>query len=261
MKRVLFALNITVVEVSFKMMRIENSQGNEIVSLEDWAKLYDTPRQKHQWKEHRSAYSVADFLINRNGSTRLQSRISSVLSQPIELERAIPEYELRFDEYGRGRIHDLGIFGSSGVDQSVFVGVEAKVDEQFGLSVHDVYLGAKAKQIVGESTKAPERIENLLSLHFSEPHISMFDVRYQLLYATAGTLAANADISVLYVIVFKTPLYNESIGAENYRDYIHFMNMIGGKSIKVVDKGTVAHEVELGGRRLVTIYEYFELLS
>ncbi len=240
-------------------MRIENSQGNEIGSLEDWAKLYDTPKQKHQWKEHRSAYSVADFLINRNGSTSLQTRVSSVLSQPIELERAIPEYELRFDEYGRGRVHDLGIFGHSGTGHSVFVGVEAKVDEPFGLSVHDVYLRAKAKQIVGESTKAPERIENLLNLHFSKPDISMFDVRYQLLYATVGTLAANADISVLYIVVFKTSLYNESIGAENYRDYVHFINMIGGKSIKLVDKGAIAHEVELGGRRLVTIHEHFEL--
>ena len=189
------------------MMRIENLQGNEIGSLEDWAKLYDTPRQKRQWEEHRSAYSVADFIMNRNGSASLQSRISSVLSQPIELERAIPEYELSFDEYGRGRVHDLGIFGNSDAGQSVFVGVEAKVDEPFGRSVHDAYLGAKAKQIVGESTKAPERIEDLLSLHFSDPDISMFDIRYQLLYATTGTLAANKDISVLYVVVFKTPLY------------------------------------------------------
>lgn len=240
-------------------MRIEDSKGNEITSLENWSRLYDKPGQSHHWKEHRSAYSIADFLINRNGGETLQSRISSILSQPTKLERAIPEYELRFDQYGRGRVHDVGVFGHTNAGQSVFIGVEAKVDETFGQSVHDAYLGAKSKQIVGVSTNAPERIEDLLSLHFSAPDVSMFDIRYQLLYATAGTLAANAEISVLYIAVFKTPLYDESIGVKNYRDYIQFINKIGGKSIPIDNKLAIAHEVILGGKRLLTIHEYFEL--
>jgi len=240
-------------------MRVEDSEGNLISTMDDWAKLYDTPQQSHQWKKHRSAQSVAEFIINRKGADSIQSRISAVLSQSVSLERATPEVEIRFDKYGRGRVHDLAIFGQTDSGESLFVGLEAKVDESFGVYVRDAYLSAKAKQITGTSTKAPERIEELLGLHFSEPDVSMFDVRYQLLYATAGTLAAEADISVFYVIVFKTQLYDESIGADNYADYLHFVTSVGGIPIKQDNKEALAHELTLNGKRLVCIYEYFDL--
>jgi hypothetical protein len=152
----------------------------------------------------------------------------------------VPQYERRFDQYGRGRVHDLGIFGQTEDDRSVLIGFGAKVDESYGPTVHDSYLQSKANQMTGTSTNAPERIEQLLAMHFSASDISMLDVRYQLLYATAGTLAPNADISLLYVVVFKTPLYDESIGANNYRDYIHFVNKVGGQPLALGDKGAIA---------------------
>lgn len=120
-------------------MRIENSQGTEITCLNDWAKLYGTHQTAHQWKENRSAYSVAEFFMNRNGKIAIQSRVSEALGRPIKIERAIPEHEVRFDEFGRGRMHDLGMFGNTEDGKSVFIGVEAKVDESFGTSVHDAY--------------------------------------------------------------------------------------------------------------------------
>jgi hypothetical protein len=240
-------------------MKIESRDGRPINTFEDWASLYDTPQQSHQWKEHRSAWSIADFVMNHNGGQRLQQRVSGVLGESVGFERVIPEYEKRFDQYGRGRVHDLGIFGETADGRSVFIGVEAKVDESFGPTVHDSYLQSKANQITGTSTNAPERIEQLLAMHFSAPDVSMFDIRYQLLYATAGTLAANADISVLYVVVFKTPLYDESIGADNYRDYIHFVNKVGGEPLSLDDKGAMAHEIKFDDRRLVCVHEYFDL--
>lgn len=240
-------------------MRIKDNQDNDITTFDEWARLYETGQKSRQWKEHRSAYSVAEFILNRDGTGQLESRVSSVVGEPVSFERAIPEHEVRFDQYGKGRIHDLGIYGATSSGKSVFVGLEAKVDETFGATVHDEYLKAKSNQIAGESTNAPERIEKLLALHFSAPDPSMFDVRYQLLYATVGTISAKADISVLYVIVFKTPLYSEMIGADNYRDYVHFMNMVGGKSLSLEDKGAIAHELELGGKRLFCLHEYFQL--
>jgi hypothetical protein len=158
-------------------MKIEDGNGNAIVSFEDWAKLYDTPQQSHQWKEHRSAWSVAEFVMNRDGLSQLTSRVSDALETAVELERVVPEYEQRFDAFGRGRVHDLGMFGRTSDGRSVFVGVEAKVDEPFGATVHDSYLIAKARQIAGTSTNAPERMEKLLGLHFKEPDPSMFDIR------------------------------------------------------------------------------------
>ena len=170
-------------------MRIEDKKKKEICTIQDWARLYASPEQSRQWKEHRSAYSVAEFILNRDGADHLQSRLSAALGTTVEFERAVPEYETRFDDYGRGRVHDLGIFGRTASGESLFVGLEAKVDETFGSTVRDAYLAAKTKQIAGKSTNAPDRIEKLLASHFPKPKISMFDVRYQLLYATAGTLS------------------------------------------------------------------------
>ena len=240
-------------------MRIEDASENEITSLADWAKLYDTPQASHQWKEGRSAHAAAVFVLCQNGANALRSRVSAALGKPVEFTRAVPEHEVRFDEYGRGRVHDIAIFGETLEGESVFVGVEAKVDETFGPTVLDRYLKAKAEQIAGTSTKAPERIEQLLAKHFQEPDPSMFDIRYQLLHATAGTLAVGADISVLFVAVFKTALYNESLGADNYRDYIQFMGKVGASPLKLPSKEALAHELVLEEKRLVCLYEHFEL--
>ena len=243
--------------VCLLIMRVEDLGGKEIASLERWAELYANPRQSRHWKQHRSAYSVAEFVLEHNGGEVIQERLSEALKQNIRLERAIPEYEVRFDQYGRGRVHDLGVFGLTDSGQSVFVGVEAKVDESFGPSVKDVYLAAKAKQIAGVSTNAPARIEQLLSRHFKSPEPALSDIRYQLLYATAGTLAVEADLHVLYVIVFQTPLYNEKIGAENYRDYIDFMEKVGAKRLSLASKRAVGHALDIEGQELMCLHEYF----
>lgn len=241
------------------IVRVENLDGKEIASLEEWAALYANPQQSYQWKQYRSAYSVAEFVLEHDGGEAIQERLSDALEQNVHLERAIPEYEVRFDQYGRGRVHDLGVFGRTDSGQSVFIGVEAKVDESFGPPVKEAYLAAKVKQIAGVSTNAPARIEQLLASHFKTPEPAMFDIRYQLLYATAGTLAVQADIHVLYIIVFKTPLYNETTGAENYRDYVDFMGKIGAGSLRLASKEAVGHMLDLEGQELLCLHEYFQL--
>ena len=242
-------------------MRVEDIQGKPLTSLAEWARLYESPRSSHQWKQHRSAYSVAEFILNHNGAESLRARIAEALEETVTFEKAVPEYEVRFDRFGRGRMHDLAIFGRAESGKSIFVGVEAKVDEPFGATVRDAYLTAKARQIGGESTNAPERIEELLKLHFPSPDTSVFDVRYQLLYATAGTLAAGADLSVLFVVVFKTPLYSETLSAENYRDYVDFLGRVGAMPMKLPSKEALGHRLALGGRELICLYETYELES
>jgi len=90
-------------------MDIIGPGGERIESMEAWARLYDSPRSAHQWKEYRSAYSLAEFILNRNGASALQHRVGQALGEQVELERAFPEMEVRFDQFGRGRMHDLGI--------------------------------------------------------------------------------------------------------------------------------------------------------
>lgn len=147
-------------------MRIEDTNGEEIISLEDWAKIFDTPQRKKHWKAGRSAHSIADFILNRGGEKRIAKLLERVVPEEVVLEKAIPEFEVRFDQFGRGRVHDLGVFGKTHSDKSIFIGIESKVDESFNRTVSEVYLEAKAKQIAGEATNAPARIENLLRLNF-----------------------------------------------------------------------------------------------
>lgn len=240
-------------------MDVIGPDREKIDSMAAWARLYESPRSAHQWKEHRSAYSLAEFILNRNGAEALRMRIGEALGESVEFERAVPELEVRFDQFGRGRVHDLGITGRTASGKSLFVGVEAKVDEPFGALVREAYLSAKARQIAGESTNAPERIEQLLKLHFHTPSPSVFEVRYQLLYATAGTLAAGADISVLYIAVFKTPLFSEIVSAENYRDYVDFMSKVGAEPLKIHSEKATGHMLLLGSNKLICIHEYFDL--
>ena len=242
-------------------MKVEDILGNLLTSIADWAKLYDSPRSSHQWKQFRSAYSVAEFVLNRNGAESLRARVSDAIGEPVEFERAVPEYEVRFDRFGRGRMHDLAIFGKTSTGKTVFAGIEAKVDEPFGATVRDAYLTAKAKQMSGESTNAPERIEELIKLHFPKPDVSVFDIRYQLLYATAGTLAAGADISILFVVVFKTPLYSETMSSENYRDYVDFLGRVKAEPLKLSNQEAHGHKLILGTKELICLHESFELKS
>jgi uncharacterized protein YlaN (UPF0358 family) len=204
---------------------------------------------------------VAEFILNRGGAEHLKARVVEAIGQPIEFERAVPEYETRFDRFGRGRMHDLAIFGKTASGKSLFIGVEAKVDEPFGATVRDAYLTAKAKELRGEPTNAPERIEKIVKLHFPKPDLSSFEVRYQLLYATAGTIAAGAEVSVLFVVVFKTPLYSEVLSAQNYRDYLDFLVRVGAKLIDSSSDPLLGHKLILEGKELICLYETYELES
>ncbi len=94
-------------------MRIEKSSGEPIESLADWALLYDSAKTAHQWKVGRSAHAIADFVLDHDRGNVFQSRVSSAIEQDLVLDRAVPEYEVRFDKFGRGRVHDLAMFAIS----------------------------------------------------------------------------------------------------------------------------------------------------
>ena len=243
-------------------LKVVDSRGNELATLEQWSK---TVRRSH-WKQGRSAFSLADFIMNRKGPAHLEARISSVLSQPVRLEQGTPEYAARFDRYERPARIDLGVIGRTESGQSLFVGLEAKVDEPFGSeTVCQRYEKATETLKSSPRSKAATRVEELLSRYFAdddEPCESRFaDVGYQLLTATAGAVAVEADVSVFYVTVFRTLDYYEYQGRENQLDYDNFMGVSGGECLIKDDAGFLAHQLTLDGRRLVCIYEYFDVAS
>jgi hypothetical protein len=240
-----------------RLTRLKKPNGDPILSWEDWEAVYE--QNPGHFVPNRSAYSIAQFMLKCGGDKYLLARVSQLLPEPVVFQRAIPELEIQFDLYGKGRFHDLGIYGE-GKDsgKSLFVGVEAKVDEPFGEIVKDVYARAKARRGAGVSTNLPDRIDDLLDLHFPAKTPRMWETRYQLLYATAGTLGARMDMSVLYIIVFRTSAYDPEIGKENERDFMHFMKETGATDLK--GDGTArAYKMTLGGRDLYCVYDYYDL--
>ena len=242
-------------------MTITNPDGSEITTMEQWSERVNSSH----WKPGRSAYSLADFVMNRGGAGVLRKRISSVLSQPVTLDTAIPEYGAKFDSHGGSPSKlDLGIFGRIEGESSLFLGLEAKVDERFGSdTVCKRYQRAVNYLEENPRSKAAARVRDLLSDYFGEteePCDSAFsDIRYQLLTSTAGTVAVGADISVFYVLVFETDLYNPERAAENLGDYERFIEAAGGRVIPQGEGGFDAYEISMAGKRMICVYDHFRV--
>lgn len=234
---------------------INDNKGNPIRSLGEWQETFASGNKSKHWKKDRSAYALADFILNHKGIDHIRDRLQEILKYDLYFEKAIPELEVQFDQYGQGRVHDLGISGRTQRNQNLFIGLEAKVDEPFNQSVQDIYLNAKLRQLSGKSTKAPERVEELIQLLFVQPDRSVFDLRYQLLYATAGTLATGAEVSVLYLLIFKTKLYDELIGLENLREYLTFLRSLGAVELESSRTGSLVHQLEIKEKTLLAVYE------
>jgi hypothetical protein len=234
---------------------IKDREGVPIRTLDEWQQTFAPGNKALHWKEGRSAHALAEFILHRDGINQIKARLQEVLRYDIYFEKAVPEYEVRFDRYGQGRVHDLAIFGQTQQNERLFIGVEAKVDETFNQSVQDIYLNAKLRQLSGESTNAPERVEELIQLHFDQPDRRVFDLKYQLLYTTAGTLAVGAELAVMYVLVFKTDLYDRLKGVQNLHDYLSFLELLGAEELPASRTGSLAHKSIIDEEELITIYE------
>lgn len=219
-------------------MIYKDSNNNLISSLKDWEDfLFRKSKKEKHWKKGRSAYEIANFLLNGDGEAILKNIIEEIIGENIIFNYAIPELEIRFDTYGHGREHDVGIYGNTNSGKTFFVGIESKVDEVFNEKISDIYFKAKSKELNGIRTNSTQRIEKLLQRNFSSIVPDLFNLRYQLLYSTVGTIDAKylnnyADLYFLIIIVFKTELYDECKGIENHKDFIQFVNALGAIKIK-----------------------------
>jgi len=223
--------------------------GKTISNIKDWEKEVFSGKKKIHWKVGRSAYSLADFIINKNGKVDIKKEIIKVIGVDLTFNIAHPEYEVQFDKFGHGREHDLGIFGVTKSGKKVFIGIEAKVDEPFGDTIAESYIKGKIKELNGKNTNAPKRIEKLLKSNFGIIKNSHFKLPYQLLFSTAGTLSVDADIHIFFVIVFKTYLSNALKVTQNKNKYIKFHEELG--AVKMPNN---CYKTIINGRELYSIY-------
>jgi hypothetical protein len=165
---------------------------NQIRSLEEWREKCPPEKPVIQWVQGRSAKELASFWLKHCG---VQNSITALLDSyhdttGVILVNGSPEFETKFDKYGKGRQHDFLAIGKR-KNENVLVSIEAKVDETFGNETLESYfLKAKLKQLNGINTKVTNRIEDLIKAIFTKPFSnSITSLRYQLIHAIAGTLA------------------------------------------------------------------------
>lgn len=198
-------------------------------------------------------------MINENGKEFIAKQISEVIGENLVLEKAIPELETRFDKYKNGREHDLGIWGKTDSGKSIFIGIEAKVDEKFNCKISEAYVVAKTSELNGNKTNAPKRIEEILNRSFQIIRKTHWNLMYQLFYTLFGTLDAKnngtkADIPITFFIVFKTSSYKENYGNRNYKEYILFMSQFNAVKIETSRQNTDAHIIQIENKNLYSIY-------
>jgi hypothetical protein len=218
-------------------MDIIDDKEKLITSIEDWKNYMFRRKKEKDWHQGKSAMSLAQYVMEFGGEEEIKILLKKLVNEEVILLKAIPEFEVSFDEFSHGREHDLAIYAiTARSSRTIFVGVEAKVNETFGNTIGKEYLKAKSEKLSGSNTRKDERIEKLLQQHFKEINPHIFKLRYQLLYATMGTVMAayekdRADIYILLILSFKTALYNEKKGAQNYQDFLSFIKEMRGEPI------------------------------
>lgn len=193
----------------------------DIYNVEDWVNSFNDSKKKEDGK---SAKTLAQFCKENDVESIIKKWIAPIVKEEFSLDSAIPEMSTKFDDYGKGRTHDLGIYGKTVSGKRIFIGVEAKVNETFGGTVQSVYDKVAYLKSVGKNSNLDARIEGLKKKYF--PDLPLDDIRYQLLYAIAGTLCEEADIKILLFTTFETNKYEEKCGQRNDNDLNDFLKLL-----------------------------------
>ena len=130
-------------------------RNEEIHTYADWrshiAPKDDQPR--------RSAPTIAAAWA---GPLDLQGALRGVTElADLRVEEISVEAQTHFDAFGGPRNHDLLITATAAAGK-VVVAVEAKAGEPFGQTVAEYRAAAEATRAKGETTNAPDRLEQLL---------------------------------------------------------------------------------------------------
>ena len=146
------------------MLELTRPDGKLIESLEDWTR----PKRDYHWKKGRSAMELAKSWFREERLSPPSEFIALLLSEPrlqeLKLLRGTPELVTALPERGEGRNHDLALVGQT-PQESVTICVEAKADEPFGSeTVRQYWERAMRRRNLGNSTRAPERIQALLGM-------------------------------------------------------------------------------------------------
>lgn len=236
--------------------------GLPITSLGDW---FDRagPKSPSHWKDGRSAKETARAWLG-TASSSLPQEVEALLAnsphfgQPFKWE-AEPEAKLRFDAFaGEPRNSDMLVVASD-AHGGYIIAVEAKADEPFGETVAAARANAAKRKAENPRSHGLLRIEQLEAALLGpkrEGQAEFDSLRYQLLTATAGALAAAArrgvNRAVMLIHEFVTDETTDDKHAANALDLDRFVLRLSGGTHSSICEGTLAGPFAVPGRPLFT---------
>lgn len=202
-------------------MNLKISKTNVIKTVEQWRQFAPPKDEKKQWKEGKSALSLAQFITDKRQVKQLEKVLKDLGYDTRGEILCTPEANTILPGKGGGRNHDLLMIGKDFV-----AGIEAKVAESFDGTIRQEYKNA--------SSNKQYRIDKLVSELFQcEINEDIKDLRYQLLTGAVGTLfeaIRNRKNKALFlVIVFVDGITNaeRSNVKKNNDDYDAFCKSLG----------------------------------
>lgn len=191
--------------------------------MDEWFKECPPKRMDIHWKDGRSAKELARYMT-RN-FPKIPQELFCILNNYASSDEILiaPEYVTNFESKGfgkgEGRNHDSLILMRDSI-----IGIEAKVDEEFGQ-----YYSSINKKTDNQKS----RYEGLYNALFNSAFDGM--IKYQLVTASVGTILEAIDRkkqnAVLLIVTFlKDGHYSERKVNENVQDLQYFIQKFVKKS-------------------------------
>lgn len=213
-----------------------------ICNEEDWFRVAPPKKKEAQWKDGFSAKELAKFVTNNNEQFSVLiskivkdcfGRVSTQFTGEPEKDTPLPPKT----SHGP-RNHDLLLY-----NDDLVIGIEAKVDEEYGDSISNEYEKA-------ESQDKKDRINWLTETII--PGCSYEDdkvkgLRYQLFTATAGTLleAYKKGLNRCIVLVLSFRYENKMPNKRNDDDFANFVKEVCGNSNSRIIRISIPNEPEI----------------
>lgn len=239
-------------------MLIEKA-GQRIQAMDDWRRLAPPKSAEKHWVDGRSAKETARIWLESQPDVPPEVR-ALLCSNPelsdIEFMRAEPEAILPFDRFSGPRNADLAIWAGN-AQGPVAITVEAKADEKFDSIVGDALSAALERLIANPNSGGVARIIDLAKAIFgpvAKGQAPITALRYQLLTATAGTLAhalnMGAPRAVLVIHEFVTQATSRKLLDANAADLTAFVHRVSRGAVSEFQPGCLYGPFTLPGEPL-----------
>jgi len=235
--------------------------GQSITSLAQWFDHAPPKGRERQWRDGRSAKECARAWLDA-AHAGVPDEIAELLSNhrdfgTLSFALAEPEMRLPFDNFG-GETRNADIVVTAHDQHGpIALTIEAKADEAFSETVAETLAAALERRLKNPNSAGIKRIEQLCDALFrparaGEP--SLGDLRYQLLTATAGSLALASRLgsqrAVMVIHEFITDQTTDAEHVKNSHDLSRFIQRLSAGGATGCPPGVLLGPLTVPGKPL-----------